>query len=156
MCWDISIVSTFKEIIAEINSIKEPVGIILFGADSEFKRQVLKKFADNLSKFTEIGYAGPDSIKLENGLYCVIGKNVLTSLSGDYSANHAERHKAVETIKRIGTKKVIGVYVKQKLIELNLQPMPDYVKRFNWQVDALAKNPPTIDGLNNLIIVSES
>lgn len=150
MGWDISIISTFKEIFAEINSIKEPVGIILFGADSEFKREVLKKFSKNLSSFAEA-----TSPELLNGLYLVAGKSVLTTLSGDCSANHCDRHRAVETLKKIGAKKIIGIYVKQKLIKLNPQPMPEHVARFNWQVEMLLKNPPTAKGLNALIIVSE-
>ncbi len=150
MCWDISIISTFKEIFAEINSIREPVGIILFGADSKFKQEVLKRFSENLYSFAET--ASPE---LLNGLYLIMGKNILTTLSGDYSANHDKRHGAVEALKRIGAKKIIGIYVKQKPINLSLQPMPDYVARFNWQVDMLTKNPPTVDGLNSLVIVSE-
>lgn len=149
-CWDISIISTFKEIFAEINSIREPVGIILFGADSKFKQEVLKKFSENLYSFAED--ASPEFL---NGLYLVIGRNILTTLSGDYSADHDKRHRTVEALKRIGAKKIIGIYVKQKPIKLNLQPIPDYVARFNWQVDMLTKNPPTVDGLNSLVIVSE-
>ena len=100
MCWDISIISTFKEIFAEINSIREPVGIILFGADSKFKQEVLKRFSENLYSFAET--ASPE---LLNGLYLIMGKNILTTLSGDYSANHSKRHGAVEALKRIGAKK---------------------------------------------------
>ena len=150
MGWDISIISTFKEIFAEINSIKEPVGIILFGADSEFKREVLKKFSKNLSSFAET-----TSPELLNGLYLVAGKSVLTTLSGDCSANHCDRHRTVEALKKIGAKKIIGIYVKQKPIKLNLQPMPEHVAKFNRQVKMLLKNPPTAKGLNALIIVSE-
>ena len=151
MGWDISIISTFKEIFAEINSIKEPVGIILFGADSEFKRGVLKKFSKNLSGFAEVALP-----ELWNGLYLVSDKGVLATLSGDRSANHCDRHRTVEALKKIGAKKIIGIYVKQKPIKLNLQPTPDHVARFNWQVDMLLKDPPTAKGLNTLITVSEN
>ena len=54
MAWDVSIISTFKEVIAGINWLDAPAGILLFGADSDFKNQVHEKFLNNIIGIVEI------------------------------------------------------------------------------------------------------
>lgn len=148
MCWDISIISTFKEVFAEINKIAEPVGIILFGADSEFKKQVCSKFSSNIKGIAEIEYTEPGLVASANHLIPLEGWNILVNLSGDQSIDHAKRHEAVTELKKVGVKILIGVYVKQRLA-------PPQTRRFNQQVANLLERPPTADGLNHLIIISE-
>ena len=159
MSWDISIISTFKEIFAEINWLRAPVGIILFGADSEFKEQVRKKFSSNVVGLTEIGYATVSASEGDstNAPYILRAWNNLITLPGDYSADHTRRHEAVEYLSKAGAKVLIGVYVKHKPICEDTTTHPvKAISKFNKQVNALLKNPPTVDGLNHLIVISES
>ena len=159
MSWDISIISTFKEIFAEINWLRAPVGIILFGADSEFKEQVRKKFSGNVVGLTEIGYTAVSASEGDsaNTPYILRAWNNLITLSGDYSADHTRRHEAVEYLRTAGAKVLIGVYVKHKPICEDTTTHPvEAISKFNKQVNALLKNPPTVDGLNHLIVISES
>lgn len=155
MGWDISIISTFKEVFAEINSIKEPVGIIIFGADSDFKDQVCAKFEAHV-RGLRINYSDSDSIQsaicqAPTGEY-----NLTVELSGEDSANHWKRHEVVKMLKSAGFKVVIGLYVKQEQIQPWSAALPEEIKKFNRQAAKLLGKPPTIYGLTNLIVVSES
>ena len=157
MAWDVSIISTFKEVIAGINWLDAPAGILLFGADSDFKDQVHEKFLNNIIGIVEIDVSDLPQADSIGTASAPNGWNTLVVLTGDDSTDHAKRHHTVEALKRMGAKALIGVYVKQKPIyrESVIRPSGK-CRKFNNQVVALLRTPPTLDGLNQLITISEN
>lgn len=157
MAWDVSIISTFKEVIAGINWLDAPAGILLFGADSDFKDQVHEKFLNNIIGIVEIDVSDLPQADSIGTASAPNGWNTLVVLAGNDSINHAIRHNTVEALRRMGAKVLIGVYVKQKPIYRESVIRPSGKSReYNSQVVALLRNPPTLDGFNQLITVSEN
>ena len=104
MAWDVSIISTFKEVIAGINWLDVPAGILLFGADSDFKDQVHEKFLNNIIGIVEIDVSDLPQADSIGTASAPNGWNTLVVLTGDDSTDHAKRHHTVEALKRMGAK----------------------------------------------------
>lgn len=154
--WEINKVSTPEHIFDKINTeMPQPVGIMLFGADCEFKNQVVEKLQHELREI-KVFLGTPSTYELAELIpSSSISLFVLSSMA---SSDHELRHEAVNVMRRIGAKNIVGIYVKVKAP----QPLPGrgFMGRRDLQlmktaVRELEKNPPTADGLDYLIVVEE-
>ena len=158
MRYEISQVCTFEEIIERINDFdSKPVGIVFFGTDCRFKENFLKRLQHRVNNAWNV-YMKEDN--KESALQHLKrpfmgGHNVIVVLSGDLSGNHEVRHRVVVNLLNSGAKSVIGIHVKGQK-----DPFRSFVpflnEKFNKQSQRLLLDaPPTADGLDSLITVTE-
>lgn len=157
MQWKETRVSTPEQIFGEIKTkVAQPVGIILFGADCDFKRAVLHIMLEKLQGRVYCFADVPDDDALMSALqeYPV----VVAMLDSDKSGKGEARRALIEKMYRFGARTVVGVYAK-----INApQPLPGHgfigrpeLKRLSDEALALKADPPTNDEgvLNRMITV---
>lgn len=154
--WEIRRVSTperiFKKIQAEM---AQPVGIILFGADCNFKQETIDEIVSQLlnqsQRFGCYFNQAPDMGRLKDAFHNF--KSVLVVLDSEASASHSSRHDLVEGMRRAGAKTIVGIYVKMpKYSPKALARIPTAFNTNN-QIDAIERSHPTADGLGYFIVI---
>lgn len=156
--WEISRVSTPERILEKIKKeLAQPVGIILFGADCDFKKEVVKtfttEFGDDLACDT---YAGTTMRHIQQSFGA--SRNYMIDLDSTDSASHDIRHQCVLNLRNLGARSVVGIYIKAREIsEITVPPLSNAVKqsKFNNQIHAIEDSKPTSEGLDYLITVEE-
>lgn len=166
--WEINRVSTSGRIFDKIKTeMVQPVGIVLFGADCDFKNEVVKELTEALGLQTssdswESDYEhGQCYQKTEAHLKYRFGegqKYAMVILNSDNSAEHEVRHGFVCAIKNAGAASVVGIYVKATEVSLpegkkDISMIPKV--QLNQHIAAIEQSNPTADGLDYLIVVSE-
>lgn len=163
--WVISRVSTPEYIIEKIKTkMAQPVGIVLFGADCDFKNEVVEELikafdlrtgSDSWGFDYEYGQCYP---KTEDHLKYRFGegrKVAMVILNSDNSADREVRHGFIRTINNAGGQSVVGIYVEAR--KASIRPLIsnfEYVE-FNKQIAAIERSNPTADDLDYLITVNE-
>ncbi len=152
--WEIRRVSTPERIFNKIKEeMAQPVGIILFGADCDFKNEVIEEMIKSLPGLAFI--PAPTSMKAMQNYNC----NVVTvMLSSKESADHGIRHELVKTMRNAGAKTVVGIYAKAKKKPIPFGKAMISVardKQLNQQIAAIEQSHPTADGLDYFIVVEE-
>lgn len=150
-------VSTPENIFSQINTeIPQPVGIILSGADCDFKNEVSDTLTQGLRRFIVISDDVPsyrDAIAEKFQEYSIVA----ITIEGDDSHKHALRRAFVTEMQKAGTKTVIGIYAKCN----KPAPLPGrgFLKsktaRLAKQITAIEQSNPTADDLDYFIVVEE-
>lgn len=111
--YEINKVSTIEELIDEIDhKLPQPVGVMLFGADSELKKQVLRELQSGLWR-AEVSYSVLDVHGVSKLVsFCKVSIFVLSSME---SADHEIRHKCVTSLCDLGARTIVGIHAKAKL-----------------------------------------
>lgn len=156
--WEISRVSTPERVLEKIKEdLARPVGIILFGVDCDFKKEVIKalttEFGDDLVCDT---YVGATTRHMQQSFEA--SRNYMIDLNSADSANHDVRHQCVLNLKNFGAKCVVGVYAKARQIsKIVVPPLTNATKqtKFNNQICAIEDSNPTPEGLDYLITIEE-
>ncbi len=154
--WEIRKVSTPERIFSKISEeMPRPVSILLFGADCEFKKEVVKDLQNGLLDM-KVFHGAPSTHELCDLIHD--GPISLFLLSSMESYDHELRHEAVKAMRRIGAATVVGIYVRAD----ESQPLParGFIGRPDLQlmkttVRKLAQHPPTADGLDYLLEVQK-
>jgi len=154
--WEISRVSTSERIFDKIKmEMAQPVSIVLFGADCEFKSSVLRELQDGMHD-VKVFHGAPSTHEMVELIHCSpVSVFVLSSME---SSDHQLRHECVKIMRTVGAKTVVGIYAKVKglpslsargfMAKSESELIRDTVRR-------LKRNPPTADGLDYLLVVSE-
>ncbi len=150
--WEIRRVSTperiFKKIQAEM---AQPVGIILFGPDDDFTKEVVDEMASGLGNSARWYRKIPRAAALAKAFKK--HSTVAVVLNPQDSSVHTARHNLVKTLQESGAKSIIGVYVKmQPYSQKVLVRAPDAFET-NRQIDAIERSHPTTDGLDYFIVI---
>lgn len=153
--WEINRVSTSERIFDKINNeMAQPVGIVIFGADCGLKDEVYMQCVERICNLAT-GYGGNGNMPLRAaGRAFSERKNVLTAMFGGASGDHQQRHQVVTALRDLGAQSVVGIYVKYEPIWLGDGKTTDD-DITNQQAWALLNRPPTSDGLDYLLVVSE-
>lgn len=144
--WEIDRVSTPDRIFQKINAeMVHPIGILIFGADCDFKNQVTDEFTANIDH-NVLGFSYETSVsKCEFLLKSEM--NLIMVLDSDDSCCHLVRHSLAKSLQDRGAKAVIGVFA-DPCGSLH-EPRAEAARQ------TLTETPPTADGLNYLIVVKE-
>ncbi len=160
--WEINRVSTPERIFDKINNeMAQPVGIVLFGADCELKDDVFKECVERIPNLATPGRDGSSHSVLfemtEKGYFG--GRNVLIVMSDESSSNHEQRHRIAMSLRGYGLKSVVGIYAKVVDLKSDSYYMKSETRARREEVRRcvaeLKTNPPTADGLDYLLVVSE-
>lgn len=150
--WEINRVSTPERIFDKINNeMAQPVGIILFGADCELKDDVLMECQRRVLNLAP-GYGDVVSASI----FCQLdaGRNIMIVMDGNMSGDHKQRHRIVTALRDHGAKTIVGIFAKYQPIWLGDKRTAEEDST-NEQAWALINRPPTADGLDYLLVVSE-
>lgn len=142
--WEEKRVSTTEEVFAKINSLPQPVGIVVFGADCELKDDVLMECQRRVSNLAS-GYRDVISASIICGFNA--GQSIMVAMDSDMSGDRKQRHRIVTTLRDFGAKSVVGIYVKYSPIWLGDKKVTEN-NIANEQAWALINRPPTADGLD--------
>lgn len=155
--WEINRVSTPEHIFNKIKmKMARPVGIILFGADCDFKNEVLDTMVEEMRGFARYHTNAPDTPALVRDIQEHLA--VVVTLNSDESSSHELRHELVKLMRNAGVATVVGVYAKATetpvpfgKLSISLAPQV----KINKQIAAIHESNPTADGLDYFIIVEE-
>lgn len=158
--WEIRQVSTSERIFDKIKEeMARPVGIVLFGADCEFKNEVREAFLARFGRgLVWDYYRSTTTARIETVFR--IGDSFIIMLDSNESADHNVRHRLVQNLRNLGAKTVIGVYAKVKYPRkiptsgLSLEARQRRLAQAKC-INTLKHNPPTADGLDYFIVVEE-
>lgn len=156
--WQINRVSTPERIFDKIrNEMAQPVGVLIFGADCDFKNEIANELIANFAGAKTILDDTPSTKQIVDFIHSK--QSVMVAIFDAWSsASHDLRHECVKVMQRAGFETVIGVYVRCA----KLEPLParGFMRKsrraeVNQQIEVLEKAPPTPDGLDYLIVVDE-
>lgn len=158
MCkWEINKVSTPERIFDKIKEeMAQPVGIVIFGADCEFKNEVYETMMKELQGLARYYTKRPDIATLTKAVETYSA--VVVMLGSDDSSQRELRHTLVNVMRNAGAKTVIGIYAKAKKKPIPFGKAMISVakdKQVNQQIDAIEQSNPTADGLDYFIVVEE-
>ncbi len=153
--WEIRRVSTPERIFNKIKEMAQPVGVVLFGADCDFKNEVKRTTWESLCTAYCFPNA-PGTAELVNALKD--NSMVIVTLNSDESSTHGLRHELVKVMRNAGAETVVGIYAKAKKKPIpfgkaTISAAKD--RRVNQQIDAIEQSNPTADGLDYFIVVEE-
>lgn len=155
--WEINRVSTPERIFEKVKTeMAQPVGIILFGADCDYKNEVLDTMVEEMRGFARYYSNAPDTPTLVRAIQKYPA--VVTTLSFDESSSHELRHELVKLMRNAGAATIVGVYAKAAetptpfgKLSISLAPQV----KINKQIAAIQESNPTADGLDYFIVVEE-
>lgn len=154
--WEIRRVSTPERIFSKIKEMAQPVGIVLFGVDCDFKNEVLDTMVEELRGFARYYTTAPDTATL---VRAIKGHSaVVVALNSDESSTHGLRHELVKVMRNAGAETVVGIYAKAKKKPIpfgkaTISAAKD--RRVNQQIDAIEQSNPNADGLDYFVVVEE-
>lgn len=151
---------TIESEIAEIRCLRRPVGIVVFGVDSEFKTQILDQLIAGLHPAANGSYAGSSDEKMKMILRGA-QDNTILHLSSEESADRDTRLKAIQRLFDAGAETVVGIYIKPKFPrKIPMHDLSAEAKQRRMTLErcvaALKRNPPTDEGLDHLCIFDEA
>ncbi len=152
--WEIRKVSTPERIFDKIRTeMTQPVGIMLFGADCEFKNRIVDMLTGEMQNLDCCFNARPDMTTLKK-TFSAFGV-VTVVLDAERSASHLSRHELVKAMQEAGASTVVGIYVKAR--KAPIRPLMSSLEKveLNKQITAIEQSNPTADGLDYLIVVEE-
>ncbi len=147
MKWEISRVSTIEQIIDMINDeLDQPVGILVFGADSQLKDSVYATLKGRVKDLATVAPYIPMPV--------CYGKNTLTMFDGKTSVGEQNRSNLIKSMHNAGTKIIIGIFVRvePKSRMMALRP-EDFVRAM--QAEKLLLHPPKTELFDYFITVGE-
>ncbi|MBR5389278.1 hypothetical protein IK146_01830 [Candidatus Saccharibacteria bacterium] len=140
---------SFRRALGKINKLPSPIGIVVFGADCAFKNKVIDMIPNEVIDLTR----NPGS-DWKMRIRC--GDSILICMNGDDSASHVCRHNQVQELADAKCTNVVGIYVKTDPAWAGKDGMTrERALKYSTQSTNLKNNPPTPDGLDYLITVSE-
>ncbi len=151
-------VSMSEAVLAKITELPQPVGIVLFGADCELKEEVYQKCTQCIPKLAT-GYGGKGNLPTRAAKRPLSeGQSVLTVMFGESASDHLLRLSAIQALKDLGAKTVVGIYAKSEIPATSpnggYYPKREVVK-IARQVRALLENPPLAGEFDHSIIVEK-
>ncbi len=146
-------VCTLEEALKTVREdLPQPVGIVLFGADCEFKSKVVAIMVRELGAFNSHYYFScPDCASLSDVLRKYPAEVVI--MDSDESGMHDLRHELVKTMRNAGAKTVVGIYA--KVDKVPVRPLMSSLEKveFNKQITAIKQSNPNAEGLDYYIEV---
>lgn len=156
--WEIRRVSTPERIFSKIKEeMAQPVGVVLFGADCDFKNEVLDTIVEELRGFAD--YYTTKAPSTDTLVWAFNSHSaVAVMLNSDESSTHGLRHELVKVMRNAGAETVVGIYAKAKKKPIpfgkaTISAAKD--RRVNQQIDAIEQSNPTAGGLDYFIVVEE-
>jgi len=152
--WEINRVSTPERIFDKIKTeMAQPVGIVFFGADCDFKNEVLDAMVEELRGFDCYYTEAPDTAALMKAIQ--VHSAVAVTLNSEESSMHSLRQELVKAMRNAGAKTVVGVYAKSEKIPIRSLTSSLEDAKFNRQVAAIKRSNPTADGLDYFVVVGK-
>lgn len=108
--WEVSEICTTEAISAKVASMPQPVGIVLFGDDGDFKNEVIKEFFKTLKVRTFRDFYSCATVR---DIMAAFERrdNYLVILKDLESRSYDARRQCILMLRTCGAKSVIGVYV---------------------------------------------
>lgn len=158
LTWEVRRVSTPERIFDKIKTeMPQPVGIVLFGADGDFKNKVLDTMVEALRGFAD--YYTAETPPCTDTLIRAFDRHsaVAVMLNSEASSMHDLRHELVKVMRNVGAKTVVGIYAKSDLPKLSFGRSAATVidSPFRKQVRSLIDDPPTAEDFDYFIVVEE-
>lgn len=156
MTWEIGKISTSEQIFDLINyEATHPVGIVLFGADSDFKDNVVNCCLDSIKHNYPLFNCNYIPLVLSPDPLLEDASAIVLVLPGDRS-DYSERRRAISALKKFGLKTIIGIYAEmaRKPPRLFSGSIKDIWT--NKQIDEITYTPPSMDGFDYLVSVNEN
>ena len=154
MKWEINRVSTPERIFEKIKTeLAQPVGVVLFGADCDFKNEVKNMMKSELRGLIRCYANAPNTAALVKAFKK--HSAVAVVLNTEESSSHELRHELVKVMQNAGAVSVVGIYAKaEKYSPKALVRIPGAAAK-NRQIAEIEQSNPTVDGLDYLIVVHE-
>lgn len=157
--WEINRVSTPERIIRKIKEgMAQPVGIILFGVDCDFKNEVLEMLVEELPGFYHLRITR--AVVLINAFKERYNETLIV-LNTDESVVKGLRQGLAEAMSDVGAKTVVGIYARARrrswwrfLVKLNFGEVRRR-RKFNKALSLLEKDPPKVGEFDYLVFVDE-
>ncbi len=157
--WEINRISTPERIIRKIKEgMAQPVGIVLFGVDCDFKNEVLEMLFEGLSCFY---YHRIPRATVLTSSFKGCSNEILVVLNTDESVAKGLRQGLTEAMSDVGAKTVVGIYARARrrswwrfLLRLNFGEVRKR-RKFNEMLGLLEKNPPKVGEFDYLVFVDE-
>ena len=156
MTWEIGKISTSEQIFDLINyEATHPVGIVLFGADSDFKDNVVCLCLDSIKHNYPLFNCNYIPLVLSPDPLLEGASAIVLVLPGDQS-DYSERRRAISVLRKFGLKTIIGIYAEmaRKPPRLFSGSIKDIW--INKQIDEITYTPPSMDGFDYLVSVNEN
>ena len=154
--WKIRQVSTPTEAIKDIEGrMPRPIGIIVYGADSNRKRETVNLICKELRRYRHFSNI-PDTPDLTHALdyYCI----AIVELDYDKSKSHHVRHQLIEDMRTAKADSIVGIYVKAAKAKITDGMSGDTMMLhaiYNRRIDNIEHSDPTSEIFDRLIIVEE-
>lgn len=153
--WETRTLSTPKQICDRIKKeMAQPVGIVLFGVDCEFKSETGEEILVEFHGELAWDFYAKITIGRTKEIF-EASRNFMVILNSSESADHSLRHQCVLNLKNFGAKTVIGIYAKAEKVPVRALMSSPSKAEFNKRVAAIEWSNPTVDGLDELVVVEE-
>lgn len=152
--WEIRRVSTPERIFDKIKEeMAQPVGVVLFGVDGDFKKEVLHLMMDHLRGFAYYFDGAPDTKALVDATRNF--QAVAVTLSGAESSTEGLRYELAKVMQAAGVKTVVGIYAKVEKVPI--RPLMSNVEKleFNKQITAIEAQNADDDWLDYSVTAEE-
>ena len=140
-----------------LNKIRENaeayIGFLVFGPDFPSKDEIVREIRKNIPRLIKLnGVTDREAEHTKDLLVTTTDKaGVILVMPGEDSIDHEKRHEAVDWLRSFDLETIVGVYAKR--IKYNENEEPETMLKVNRQMTEMIEDPPTIDGLDYLIIV---
>lgn len=143
-----------QEFIRTIDELDGPVAIIIIGADSTLKKNAKVFFKGSIpNTVSDYGNMGNFPLRAAKKPLSE-GKNVITVMHGNASADHYRRHDNVEALRDLGAKSVAMIYVrgnKETLHAENGSARETLLRQY----DLIESNAPSPEGIELLFVLDK-
>lgn len=142
---EVTKVSTLEEELVNLRQLPQPVGIMVFGVDGDFKKEVIGKMERCLGE----GFSFLNGLQYDSDLMATFinSYGAAVMLNSEKSAMHEIRHALVYQMIRTGARSVAGVYIKTN-------SAMETARVNKWAI-AVENSNPNADGLDYFIVVRE-
>ena len=121
-----------------------PVGVLAIGADDKARNKFVYSTLESSLGMACVTSVSCSAERLKDAMR--ESQTICINLTTEDSSNHSKRHEAVSMLKKAGIKNVFGVYIR-----VTNSDFPET----QLAIDLLEADPPTADGLNGLVILTE-
>ncbi len=144
--------SSDSDLTLELQLLPKPIGIVVFGPHT------FTKCAAYSLIFMELPGTVKDPKRSAFRTVFQNNGNILILMDEDDSCSPVLRKTLFTALKNAGAESLVGVYAKPSLDAASTDTWlssPESLQRFSNQVRRMEENPPTLEGLERLIIVTK-
>ena len=156
MRWEYRESTDENEVFAKIDKMCGSVAIVLFGVDSELKREVRILCWKHINGLVD-GSHREKIVNLERAYKAIrTGRKAIVVMSGDASVWDFHRSDVVKALKRLGAEKVIGIFAKKMLVTKSPEWNEPRIVAMNHLIRAFEMQPPKTEEFDQLFIVNDT